>query len=94
MFKPVYHSDSDFETRTRIFFYLRSITQFKNCFLLKYTVNIRKPEDPVFECSFSGHFLGPVFEWSDFQMPSSTRFVWFSNGTNKMADKPFENPLP
>jgi hypothetical protein len=26
------------------------------------TVNIQKPDDPVFEQSFSGHFLSPVFE--------------------------------
>jgi hypothetical protein len=27
-----------------------------------HTVNIRKPDDPVLEWSFSGRFLGPAFE--------------------------------
>jgi hypothetical protein len=40
------------------------------------------PGRPVFEWSFSGHFLGPVFEWSDIWMPGSTRFVLFSNGAS------------
>jgi hypothetical protein len=46
---------------------------------------IRKQDHPVLEWSFSGHFLGPIFEWSGFQMPGSKRLVWFSNGKNKMA---------
>jgi hypothetical protein len=28
-----------------------------------YTVNDQIPDRPVFERSFSGHFLSPVFEW-------------------------------
>jgi hypothetical protein len=33
-----------------------------NVALKRVTVNIRKPDNPVFKWSFSGHFLSPAFE--------------------------------
>jgi hypothetical protein len=46
------------------------------------TVNIRNPDHPVFEWSFSGHNLYPVFECKMEAKPlkNRTKIVRFSNG--------------
>jgi hypothetical protein len=43
-------------------------------------VNDRIPDRPVFEQSFSGHFLNTVFKWSGIRMSSSTIQIRFLNG--------------
>jgi hypothetical protein len=46
------------------------------------TVMIRIQDCQVFKWSFSGHFLGPVFEQSSIWMFGSTKFVQFLNGAS------------